>query len=110
MTLGESIRIARKAKGYTQKDLAELVGVKFNSISDWEKDKHAPDIDKLERLMDVIDLPLEAAFGIGSAPEKASLLGSLAGDDALLEMIREYKMLRSDKQRAVRNIVHLLND
>lgn len=110
MTLGESIRLARKAKGYTQKDLAELVGVKFNSISDWEKDKHSPDIDKLERLMEVLDLPLEAAFGPGSVPANADLLGSLVGDDDLIDMIREYKNLRPDKKKAVRNIVHLLSE
>ena len=32
MTLGEKIKSARKAKGFTQKQLAEMVDAKHNSV------------------------------------------------------------------------------
>ena len=55
-TFGEKIKEARKAKKYTQKDLAIMVGAAHNSISDWENDKAKPDPDKIELLCGVLDL------------------------------------------------------
>ena len=40
MTFGKRLRESRKAKSYTQKDLANLIGAKHNSISDWENDNN----------------------------------------------------------------------
>ena len=37
MTFGEKIKTARISKHYTQRQLAELINAKHNSISDWEK-------------------------------------------------------------------------
>lgn len=55
-TLGEQIRRARIEKGLTQKQLADLLGVKNNSISDWEKGKSKPHVDIIELLMGVLDI------------------------------------------------------
>ncbi len=47
MSLGSKIRDARISLKMTQTQLANKIGVSFNSISDWENDKHKPDIDYL---------------------------------------------------------------
>lgn len=47
MSLGSKIRDARIKLKLTQTQLANKIGVSFNSISDWENDKHKPDIDYL---------------------------------------------------------------
>lgn len=47
MSLGSKIKDARINLKMTQTQLADLIGVSFNSISDWENDKHKPDIDYL---------------------------------------------------------------
>ena len=56
MTLGEKIKLYRKEKGYTQKEFADLIDAKYNSVSDWENDKHKPDVDTLERICGVLEL------------------------------------------------------
>lgn len=56
MTFGEKIREARKAFGYTQRQLAEKIGAKHNSISDWENDKNKPDPDTIELLCGILEL------------------------------------------------------
>lgn len=56
MTFGKRLRESRKAKSYTQKDLANLIGAKHNSISDWENDKNKPDPDTIELLCGVLDI------------------------------------------------------
>lgn len=55
-TLGERIKIARKQKNLTQRQLANMIGVKHNSISDWENNKNKPDTDTIELLLGALDI------------------------------------------------------
>lgn len=41
-TIGQRIRELRKAKGYTQADVAKGVGIKAPSVTQWESDKTTP--------------------------------------------------------------------
>ena len=49
-TLGKKICRYRKAKGYSQEELAELVGVSRQAISKWEADLTRPSFDNLQAL------------------------------------------------------------
>ncbi|HIR22641.1 MAG TPA: helix-turn-helix transcriptional regulator [Candidatus Scatosoma pullicola] len=49
-TLGKKICRHRKAKGYSQEELAELVGVSRQAISKWEADLTRPSFDNLQAL------------------------------------------------------------
>lgn len=53
-TFGEKLRAARKAMGLTQKELAQSIGAKHNSISDWENDKNMPDPDTIVRVCETL--------------------------------------------------------
>ena len=50
MTLGQKIKKLRNEKGLTQKDLANLVNVTFQTVSKWENDENEPDVSTLRRL------------------------------------------------------------
>lgn len=56
MTFGKKVREARKSKGLTQRQLAEAIGAKHNSVSDWENDKNKPDPDTIELLCGILDI------------------------------------------------------
>ena len=56
LTFGGKIKEARKAKNLTQKQLAEKIGAKHNSVSDWENNKNKPDPDTIELLCGVLDI------------------------------------------------------
>ena len=45
--IGKNIQRLRKEKGYTQKDLAELLQVSAQAISKWENGQSLPSIDHL---------------------------------------------------------------
>ena len=47
---GEKLSAARRAKGYTQEDLAEKLAVSRTNISRWESGKMTPDLDTVNRL------------------------------------------------------------
>ena len=59
MTLGENIYRYRTAKNWSQGDLAEALDVSRQSISKWENNLAAPDLDKLIRLHTVFEVSLD---------------------------------------------------
>ncbi|MBQ7321645.1 MAG: helix-turn-helix transcriptional regulator [Clostridia bacterium] len=65
MTLGENIYRYRTQKNWSQGDLAEALDVSRQSISKWENNLAAPDLDKLIKLRTVFDVTLdELVLGI----------------------------------------------
>lgn len=63
MTIGESIRKARKAKGWTLQKLAEKSGVCFATIWYWERDKSTPSIILLICIADALEISLDELVG-----------------------------------------------
>ena len=53
-TIGSRISKFRKAKGMTQEDLANLMGVSSQAVSKWENDASCPDISLLPQLSKVL--------------------------------------------------------
>lgn len=56
MTFGEKIKKARNERKMTQKTLAETLNVAESSISDWEHDRHKPDVDTLKLLCETLEI------------------------------------------------------
>lgn len=56
MTLGRRLKKARTEKHLTQKQLAELLSVKHNSISNWENDINRPDPDTIELICGILEI------------------------------------------------------
>lgn len=55
----EELKRLREQKGYTQTDLAKLVGVTMNSIARWEQGSNAPSEENLEKLNEVLSEEIE---------------------------------------------------
>ena len=55
-TIGTFISVLRKAKGLTQKQLAEMVNVSDKAISRWERDECAPDLSVIPVLADIFGI------------------------------------------------------
>lgn len=53
MTIGEKILNMRKARGWSQEELAERVGVTRQAVSRWESGSAKPDADKIIALCDL---------------------------------------------------------
>lgn len=64
MSLGERIKLKRKEKKLTQKQLADLLGGIDNStISKWESDIYEPDTTSLNRLAEVLGVSVDYLTG-----------------------------------------------
>ena len=70
---GRRIQALRKAKDWTQKDLAERLCVTDKSVSKWERGLNYPDIAMLEPLAQALDTTVVELLGIENAPEKEKL-------------------------------------
>lgn len=58
-TLGSRITELRRAKGITQDQLAEHMGVSSQAVSKWENDLSCPDITLLPRLADYFGISID---------------------------------------------------
>lgn len=98
MTTGQRIKAARKTANLTQAELAEKVGVPFQSISQWERDLRNPKKETLEKLADVLGCYYFELYGDDDGREAASLMmeGMRLGANAKVALDRmmilsEYK-------------------
>lgn len=56
MKMGERLQSLRKAKGLSQEQLAEKIGVSRQAVSKWEGDQSLPELDKVMVLSDFFDV------------------------------------------------------
>lgn len=66
-TFGKRLVYARNEKGYSQKQLAELMGITPTRLNYWEKDKREPDIPMLKKLSEILEV--DSDFLIGNWPD-----------------------------------------
>lgn len=59
----ENLKAMRKAKGYTQEELAIKLNVVRQTVSKWEKGLSVPDADVLSKIADVLDTKVSILLG-----------------------------------------------
>lgn len=73
MTIGERIKSARKQAGMTQQELAERLETSYTGISLWESDKRIPKRESLNRIAEVLNIPVAYFTECSSMSEKEVL-------------------------------------
>ena len=56
MNLADRIQSQRKLKGVSQEELADIIGVSRQSVSKWESEQSAPDLDKVIIMSDYFEV------------------------------------------------------
>ncbi|TRM08775.1 helix-turn-helix transcriptional regulator [Lentibacillus cibarius] len=59
MGLGERLKLCRNKRGYSQKEVAEKIGVKNNTLSSYESGARSPDYDTLTELAEIYDTSID---------------------------------------------------
>ncbi len=108
MSFGTQLRLARKRRGLTQKALAQAIGAKHNSVSNWESDRNRPDPDIIRQLCALLEV--DSNWFFETEPVESQLSGiefalfgevrELSDQDKqdVLEFIR-FKKALSEKRR-----------
>ena len=86
----ENLKAARKAKGYTQEELAIKLNVVRQTVSKWEKGLSVPDADILSKIADVLET------------EVSILLGGTIVDETDKDAVAE-QLAKISEQLAVKN-------
>ena len=105
---GALIAEARKAKGLTQRQLAETLHISDRTVSKWERGVGFPDVALLEPLADALGLTVRSLLRGEAEPPEAESAGTVsdAPEDVLLrEVIRTlYQQQRGKLRRNIGRI------
>jgi transcriptional regulator with XRE-family HTH domain len=78
VNLGRRLQALRQARGLSQRALAELSGLNFNTLSLIENEKTSPNVSTLQQLADALEVPVTAFFEAPAA-ERESVVFQKAG-------------------------------
>ena len=105
----ERIKQLRKKKGISQSELAELIGVKTNTVSTWERGTRKPDFEALNLLSNYFEVSFEYILGSSDKEEARVVptqdeldelaLSALA--DELYDNVKKYTMLSNKSQKMI---------
>ena len=109
MSFGKRIQTARKAKGLTQNQLAQLVGVATGTIQQYELDKREPKIETFQKIAEALGVSLsyffptndefELKFTVDIDELKRSVFTGDTGDKMLDSIIENYHQLNEAGQQ-----------
>ena len=113
-TAAERIKQLRKKKGISQSELAELIGVKNNTVSTWERGTRKPDFEALNLLSNYFEVSFEYILG-SSDKEEARVkptqdeldqlaLSALADD--LYDNMKKYCQLSTKSQKMIDALIN----
>ena len=113
-TTAERIKQLRKKKGISQSELAEVIGVKNNTVSTWERGTRKPDFEALNLLSDYFEVSFEYILG-SSDKEEARVkptqdeldqlaLSALAHD--LYDNMKKYCQLSTKSQKMIDALIN----
>ena len=106
MEIGQKIKQARIAKGLTQEELGNLVGLQKSAIAKYENGRvvniKRSTLQKLAKALDLrgSDLIIEA-----NPKEAAELSAKVLLDIELMDVIEKYYTLTTDKQKMIRDLI-----
>ncbi len=63
-TIGNRIKVLRQSKGLTQAELAQILGVPYQSVGQWERGIRKPKPATITQIADALGVPVSEIFGI----------------------------------------------
>ena len=100
MSIGEQIKKARQNKGYTQQELADMLGVAKNTVTGYERGNRAPDALKIKAIAKALGVTGNWLMEC----EHTDDLPPVVSDEALM-LARKYDALDLPGQTLVRLVV-----
>lgn len=89
-------RMYRDFKKLTDYKVAQATGISRSTFSDWKSGRSAPKLDKIRKIAEFLDVPVEYITGEKTT---AAPLATLTNDE--LELLRLFRALPEDKKSAL---------
>jgi transcriptional regulator with XRE-family HTH domain len=96
-SIGQLIRETRKARGMTQMDLAELLGVSYQQVQKYEKGNENISVERLQQIARALNVPITLFILPERSAETHGSYGKMPDDEAVL--LQLYKRIKSKKAK-----------
>lgn len=107
MSVGENIKIHRKNKGLTQKQLADKIGVSEITVRRYEKNNNIPNIAIIDKFAAALDVSVFELLDNKYDKAEYELLNGLSnGCDNLLNLVASFE--DSAKEESIKNFRNLI--
>lgn len=103
--LGDNLKRIRKEHGFTQEELAVRLHVVRQTVSKWEKNLSVPDAELLQRLSEVLDVPVAELLGGESERERTQERQAIAEQ---LSRINEQLAIKNRRARRIWTVLAVL--
>ena len=117
----ESIKSARKRRGWTQEQLANAIGVKRSVISKYESGSISPSIDTIQKIADALEISIFDLYSVssGDLAKYSHQEGFIESQNELrefgycfseneIEIVKKFNQLNDDgQQKAVERVEEL---
>ena len=106
MEIGQKIKEARIAKGLTQEELGNMIGLQKSAIAKYENGR-VVNIKRstLQKLAQALDLRGSELIIEADPKEAAELSAKVLLDVELMDALEKYYTLSTDKQKMVRDLI-----
>lgn len=108
MGFSEQLKKARLNNGYTQQQVADLMGITKSTYCGYETGKRQPDVAKIKLLASILntsgDILLETGF------ESDDVISDLDIDDEVKQLTKQYSMLSGKDRELVKNMINSLSE
>lgn len=101
-SFGRRLMNLRKAKGYTQEEVAERLNVSPQAVSKWETDNAYPDITLLVKIADLYEVSVDELLGKSKEPE--TKLQDIAERKDPAKMVLKINVLSKDGDKVKVNL------
>lgn len=103
--VGLRISTLRKAKGLSQTELGQHVGVTFQQVQKYESGVNRISSGRLQQIAQIFEVPISMLFGEGEAEEHSDAL-SFLGVTGAVDLLRAYAAIENEQLR--RDVLQLV--
>ncbi len=115
--VGKRVRQRRWMVGFSQQQLGEAVGIKFQQIQKYETGMNRISASRLWDIADALSVPVMFFFegydetaSTDKAQSKAGSQGDLLADKEALELVRSYYAIPENQRRKLFDLARVLSD
>ena len=111
MSIGENIKIHRKNKGLTQKQLADKIGVSEITVRRYEKNNNIPNVAIIDKFAAALEISVFELLDNNYDKAEYELLNGLSnGCDNLLNLVSSFEdSAKEESIKNFRNLIRLLD-
>lgn len=96
-TVGSNIRMFREARGLLQKDLAEKIGKKAGTVSNWELGLRDPGADNIKRIAAALEISPAELIGHNAHIMQDDCFELICSDESMIPVIEPGDLLTVSK-------------